>query len=92
MTSWPTEGDRGVTKVPHIEGPVAGLEFLLWLVTGRIPHYMPAPVVRNDVASRAWTAPPIGPRGPGSLAVSGTASASPAHRGPRRGSRTLAYP
>jgi len=62
MTSWPTEGDREVNHAPHIEGLVACLDFLVWLLTGHIPHYRPAPVVRNDVASRAWTAPPHGPR------------------------------
>ena len=64
MTSWPTDGYRDVTNVPHIEGLVAGLEFLLWLLTGHIPHYTPAPLVRNDVASRAWTAPPLPPADP----------------------------
>ena len=80
MTSWPTEGDRDVNHVPHIEGLVAGLDFLLWLLTGHIPHYRPAPIVRNDVASRAWTAPASRCLRTRSLAVSAPGSASPAHR------------
>ena len=41
---------------------VDALDFMLWLLTGHIRHYWPTPVVRNDIASRAWADPLSGRR------------------------------
>jgi hypothetical protein len=59
MTSWPTETTDQVDPIPFRDGLVESLDFLLWLATGHIRHYWPAPVTRNGIASRCWPAPPI---------------------------------
>ena len=76
MTSWPTDGYRDVTNVPHIEGLVAGLEFLLWLLTGHIPHYTPAPSCETT-SHLGRGRPRLSLLLTRSLAVSAPSSASP---------------
>ena len=54
MTSWPIATSDGVDPSTPKKGVVESLDFLLWLLTGHIRRYEPAPPVRNDLPSRAW--------------------------------------